>query len=131
MAALAIVTHGTIAPGKRAASGPGAAVGRPGLWPLVSIRTFERITGPKVDRWLVKMVGLLAATIGAVLLRGARSDPARPPNVALAIGAALSFAAVDVVYAGRGRISPIYLGDAVVEVALVAGWRMASREQAR
>ncbi len=78
------------------------------------------------------MVGLLAATIGAVLaLRGARSDPARPPDVALAIGAALSFAAVDVVYAGRGRISPIYLGDAVVEVALVAGWLMASRERAR
>ncbi|MGH7661110.1 MAG: hypothetical protein ACRENA_09390 [Vulcanimicrobiaceae bacterium] len=35
-----------------------------GIWPLLSMRSFEAITGPKTDRWLVRMVGLLAATIG-------------------------------------------------------------------
>src|SRR5215213_7149555 len=28
-----------------------------GVWPFVSIRSFEAVTGPKVDRWLVKTVG--------------------------------------------------------------------------
>jgi hypothetical protein len=36
-----------------------------GLWPLVHLASFEAITGPKVDDWLVRMVGLLAAVIGA------------------------------------------------------------------
>ncbi len=39
-----------------------------GIWPLLSIRTFERVTGPKVDRWLVKTVGVLVTVIGGVLL---------------------------------------------------------------
>mgnify|MGYP003293179536 CR=1 FL=1 len=37
-----------------------------GVWPLVSMRTFELVTGPKTDDWLVRMVGLLAAVIGAL-----------------------------------------------------------------
>jgi hypothetical protein len=49
-----------------------------GLWPLVSLRTFEMVTGPKTDDWLVRMVGLLAAAIGAALLSGAwRETPKR------------------------------------------------------
>ncbi len=28
-----------------------------GLWPLISLRTFTLVTGPKVDLWLVKTVG--------------------------------------------------------------------------
>src|SRR5215212_885809 len=40
-----------------------------GLWPFVSIRTFEAISGPKRDDWLVKTVGALVSSIGAALLR--------------------------------------------------------------
>jgi len=36
-----------------------------GIWPLLSMRTFEAVTGPKVDRWLVKTVGVLVAVIGS------------------------------------------------------------------
>jgi len=90
-----------------------------GLWPIVHMGSFEAITGPKVDDWLVRMVGLLAATIGitlAVAVRGARIGP---EVRTLAILSALSFAAIDLRYALPGRISPIYLADAVVELALV------------
>jgi hypothetical protein len=97
-----------------------------GIWPLVSIRTFERVTGPKVDDWLVRTVGVLAATIGGVLtfrsLRG-RGEP----DPLLGAGAALAFAAVDANYAGRGRISKVYLLDAVAEAALGLGWLVAAR----
>jgi hypothetical protein len=89
-----------------------------GLWPIVSMRSFEWVTGRKTDRWLVRMVGLLAAAIGLALLRG-RDEPIDP---ALPVASAAAFTAVDVVYAAKGTISPIYLGDAVVELGLIAGW---------
>jgi hypothetical protein len=99
-----------------------------GIWPLVSIGTFERITGPKADRWLVRTVGVLAATIGGVLgvravTRGSEPDPL------LGGAAALAFAAVDTRYAATGRISKIYLADAAMELAIIAAWLAARRSR--
>lgn len=91
-----------------------------GLWPLLSLPSFERLTGPKVDKWLVQMVGLLAASIGTTLLVGTRQREADDAIVALAVMSALSFSAIDVVHAARRRIPPIYLGDAIVEAAILA-----------
>lgn len=92
-----------------------------GLWPLVSMRSFEAVTGPKVDKWLVQMVGLLAAAIGLTLLVGARRrDQVGNEILTLAVTSGLSFAGIDVVHAARRRISFIYLGDAICEAALIA-----------
>ena len=100
-----------------------------GVWPLVSMRTFEAVTGPKVDRWLVKTVGVLVAVIGGSLVLGARQ--LAPPTTALAIGSAAGLGAIDTIYAAKGRISRIYLLDAVLEGLLVAawGWRLRQRRQ--
>ena len=104
-----------------------------GLWPLVSLRTFEWVTGPKVDDWLVHMVGLLAATIGVTLWVGAREKQPAPAIVLLAVLSAASFAFIDIRYALVGRISAIYLGDAVVEVAmaLAVTWAWRREKSAR
>ncbi len=91
-----------------------------GLWPIVHLGSFEAITGPKVDDWLVKMVGLLAATIGIALGIAVRHRRWNAEVRTLAILSALSFAAIDLRYALTGRISPIYLADAAVELAIAA-----------
>ncbi|WP_223274031.1 hypothetical protein, partial [Nocardia cerradoensis] len=39
-----------------------------GLWPLVSVRSFEAVFGPKQDRWLQYTVGGLLAGTGVVQL---------------------------------------------------------------
>ena len=91
-----------------------------GVWPLISLRTFERVTGPKTDGWLVKTVGALIAVIGGALLLDARR-PSRG-TVAMAVGSAVALGTVDVVYPARGRISKVYLLDAVAEAALLAMW---------
>jgi energy-converting hydrogenase Eha subunit E len=91
-----------------------------GVWPLLHMASFEAVTGPKVDDWLVRMVGLLAATIGVTLALAVRESRWSAEVRALAILSALSFAAIDVRYALSGRISPIYLADAAVELLLVA-----------
>ncbi len=90
-----------------------------GLWPLFSRRTFEAITGPKTDWWLVEMVGLLAATIGTTLAAGAREEQPGATIRTLAVLAAVSFAGIDIVHGARRRISPVYFGDAIIEAALL------------
>jgi hypothetical protein len=98
-----------------------------GIWPLVSMRTFEEVTGPKVDRWLVKTVGLLIGVLGGTLVASsARGGPSRDLQWA-AIGSAAALTAVDVNYSLKGRISPVYLLDAVLEVVLVGLWAEALR----
>jgi hypothetical protein len=93
-----------------------------GVWPLVSIETFQAVTGPKTDHWLVHTVGILVAANALVLLFAAWRGRPSPEVVLLAVGSALGLTAIDVVYVARDVIPPIYLADAAVEVVLVAGW---------
>lgn len=93
-----------------------------GIWPLISMKTFLMVTGPKIDLWLVKTVGLVLATIGATLLYAGWTGQVNPPVIFLAIGAALSLIVVEIVYVAKRVISPIYLGDALVEVVLIGWW---------
>ena len=93
-----------------------------GVWPLIGIRSFMAVTGPKTDIWLVKTVGVLIAVIGGVLLvSGSWGHPA-PEAMILAVGSALGLTAIDVWYVARRVIPPIYLLDAAVELVLVALW---------
>ncbi|MFN7135051.1 MAG: hypothetical protein ACK4N5_23445 [Myxococcales bacterium] len=101
-----------------------------GVWPLLHYRSFEQFTGRKRDAWLVKTVGLLIAVSGASMLLAARRGAPEPEAALLAAGQAGALGAVDAWYALRGVISPVYLGDAVVEAALVGAW-LASRFDAR
>jgi uncharacterized RDD family membrane protein YckC len=95
-----------------------------GAWALVDMRSFELVTGPKTDKWLVQSFGALvgATGIGLLTARGAgRRDAARIGTLG-----ALAIAACEVVFVKRRQIRPIYLADAAVEVALVAAMMMAS-----
>ncbi len=44
-----------------------------GVWPLINMDSFERVTGAKTDKWLVKTVGVLVAAIGGSLMVAARA----------------------------------------------------------
>lgn len=101
-----------------------------GVWPLISRRTFEAFTGPKVEWWLVETVGLLVTAIGGGLALGAARDRVPPELQIIGAGSAASLAAIDVVYYARGRLPWTYLVDAAVEVAIVAGWAAARRRAA-
>jgi hypothetical protein len=93
-----------------------------GVWPLFSMRTFELVTGPKTDDWLVKTVAVLIIVASAVLLRAAISK--RPTVDTLIVGAGTSIALmnIDLIYALSGVISVIYLGDAAVELVFLGLW---------
>lgn len=93
-----------------------------GIWPILSIRTFEAVTGPKTDDWLVKTVGLLIAVVGAVLILAGARDAVSAEVVVLAVGSALGLAGVDVWYVARRVIPRVYLLDAAAEALLIALW---------
>jgi len=93
-----------------------------GVWPIVHRSSFERVTGPKADFWLVRTVGAVLAVMGAGMLVGATRPAASPETRVMALGAAGALAAVDLVHAGRGKVSSVYLADAAVELGLAAAW---------
>ncbi|WP_420121504.1 hypothetical protein [Nakamurella sp.] len=98
-----------------------------GAWALLHLRSFEAVLGPKVDRWLVRTVAGLLVVNGTVQLTAGPAPGEIRQAARLGVGTALTMALIDVVYAGRGRISKVYLVDAVIEAAWIAGWVSASR----
>jgi hypothetical protein len=94
-----------------------------GIWPLLHRRSFERVTGPKVDFWLVETVGVTVGAIGLGLTQAVVRGGRIPRELrTVATTAAVGLAALDTVYVARRRISPVYLVDAGAEAALVIAW---------
>jgi hypothetical protein len=94
-----------------------------GIWPLVHYRSFEAVTGPKTDSWIVQTVCAAAIVLG---IATAISD--RERSLILSIGSTLAFGATEVAPALRGRIRKVYLLDAGFQSALTclamrSAWR--------
>ena len=65
-----------------------------GVGPLLSSRTFQAVTGPKRDVWLVQTVGALIGVVGGTLAVAVATRQHETPIVrTLALGSALSLAA--------------------------------------
>jgi hypothetical protein len=102
-----------------------------GFWPVFTIRTFEWITGPKADRWLVKATGLLIGVIGLVVGLSARRRRITPEIAVLGAGSALSLGGIDLFYVRRGRLRWVYALDGLGELALAAAWALAWQRRLR
>ena len=93
-----------------------------GLWPIVHLPSFERVTGRKKEKWLVKTMGGLIAAVGGALAVGALEKRRSHALSVLGVGSAFALAAADIVYVARGQISRVYLADAAAETALLTLW---------
>lgn len=110
---------GTRGSGVAVAHGAFNVVG--GLWPLVHLRSFEWVFGPKTDDWLQMTTGGLLVSAGLAQL--AAADPqSRAHARRIGLGTALTLLAVDLVYVPRGRIRPTYLLDAAMQTGWIAAW---------
>lgn len=118
-------------PARTIAFGQGVFYLLGGVWPLVHLRSFFAVTGPKTDAWLVQTVGALLAVIGVALLLVARRPRVDAEWKFLAAAAAFVLAAVDVIFVHRRVIPPIYLADAAAETLLVAAWLAVSAARRR
>ena len=92
------------------------------LWSIFSVDTFQKVTGPKTDVWLVKTVGVLVAAIGGALgVAGYRRTEA-PEIGLLGAGSASGLAGIDTYYVAKGRIPAVYALDAVAELVFLVCW---------
>jgi hypothetical protein len=91
-----------------------------GVWSLAHRRSFERVTGPKEDYWLVQTVGTLAIAIGTSLGIAVRRRAQQPETIALGAASCIAFGLASV-RASRTE-SRVYLGDAFLEIAFLAAW---------
>ena len=91
-----------------------------GVWSLAHRRSFERVTGPKEDYWLVQTVGSLAIAIGASLGIAARRRAQGPETIALGAASCIAFGLASV--RASQTESPVYIGDALLELAFLAAW---------
>jgi hypothetical protein len=105
--------------------------GLTGIWPLVSIETFQVVTGKKTDHlvtgdendhWLVMTVGVLITAIAISLFVAAWRRSLARETITLAVSAAIGLAAIDFIYVSREVLLPGYLADAAIECLLIAGW---------
>jgi hypothetical protein len=98
-----------------------------GMWPLVSMRSFEKVLGPKAEHWLVRTVAGLLVTSGIAQVRSssiAQASDARR----VGLGTAATLGIIDVRYALPGRIRRIYLLDALLEAGWIMAWLRSSRD---
>ncbi|MEV5885220.1 hypothetical protein AB0L74_21225 [Streptomyces sp. NPDC052020] len=93
-----------------------------GLWPLLHLRSFEWVFGPKTDVWLQKTTGGLLLSAGAAQLAAAADPRGAAQARRIGLGSALTLLAVDLVYVPKGRIRPTYLLDAAMQAAWIAAW---------
>lgn len=76
------------------AGGHGAFMLATGMWPLLSIKSFQAVTGPKEDLWLVKTVGCLLTVAGLHSILASRSgeeESYRSGQVAAGVSASLVY----------------------------------------
>lgn len=90
-----------------------------GLWPLIHMRSFERVSGPKTDKWLVYTVSLMILCSGLMFV--VFND--HREMIYLALMNAACLAAIDIIFSVRSIIRKVYLLDAVVELLFI-GWHV-------
>jgi|1186.fasta_scaffold11580_2 hypothetical protein len=102
----------------------GAFLAATGLWPLLHLRSFARLTAPRPEGWLTRGAGLCCTNLGAALLAaGARGKVAQ--ELRLAAGTTgLTIAALDLHSAARRRSLPQLL-NGLAQLAFAAAWTMA------
>jgi hypothetical protein len=104
-----------------------------GVWPLVSVETFQMATGRKTDHlvadpptesdhWMLNTISALIIAISVVILASAWRRRVSADVALLGVASAVALTVIDVVYVARGTILPIYLADAAVEVVLILSW---------
>ena len=84
------------------------------VWPLISIRSFEYVSGKKTDNWtgreadhwLVNTAAVLILAVGSTLAVAAYRGQPTPEVIVLALVAAVALLMIDVVYVARRVISP-------------------------
>ena len=93
-----------------------------GAWPLVHMPSFEAVTGPKDEHWLVRSVAGILIVISITLFAQLGKGRIEYAAITTAMGASFVLAMVGIITAIAAVISPIYLVDGAVHFFFFACW---------
>jgi hypothetical protein len=92
------------------------------LWPMIHMRSFEAVAGPKKEHWLVYTVSLLLlGIISPMIYHLVNSEKVSVEIMILSIAAAMGLALIDIIFSLRGIIWKTYLIDAAIEILMILG----------
>jgi len=93
-----------------------------GALPLIDLNSFQLVTGPKHDLWLVQTVGAMLTVVGLSFCVAGSRHVVGAGTYFLAAASAFTLLLVDLIFTSQGTISPIYLLDAAAELLLLIAW---------
>jgi hypothetical protein len=93
-----------------------------GLWPVLALDSFLKVTGHRADYWLSQKMGLLLVVLGATLCLAAYRRAKSPEVLLLAVASATVLAGADLLFFFAGTLSWVYLIDAAVQLIILALW---------
>ncbi len=93
-----------------------------GVWPILHMDSFLKVTGPKTDLWLVKTVGVLIIVISSGLIYAGITNQFNTPMLMIAMASTVGFIVVELVYVFKHVISPVYAMDALAQFGLLVWW---------
>lgn len=91
-------------------------------WPIIDIKSFIAVTGPKNDLWLVKTVAALLISVSVTLGSFLFIKTDLRPAIILGASTSAAFIIVDFYYAISNVISDIYMADGLLETVFLLGW---------
>lgn len=93
-----------------------------GLWPLLHLQSFEQVTGPKSDDWLVRSVAGILVVVGIGLLYDASHHRLAAGMRRTAAGISLVLALVALISSTAGWVSWLYFIDGLAHASFFLGW---------
>ncbi len=84
--------------------------------------SFEAVTGPKVDEFLVRSIALILLLTSAVLFSQLRRKELEHSGVIMALGISLILGSVAIISAALGYIRAVYFLDGSMHVLFAIGW---------
>ena len=102
-----------------------------GIWALIDVDSFMRVTGPKTDIWMVKTLSLMFTSMGLTFLLAAYLGEGKLLFSVLGFFTCASVLGIDVYYSLNEVIWKVYLIDGFMQMLFLAGFIMLLKQQSK
>lgn len=93
-----------------------------GLWPLVDMQSFESVTGPRSDHWLVRSLAGMLIIVGAALIWSVQRGHIDHSMRGVAAGSSGMLALVALISGMNGPVDPVSVIGASLHGVLALCW---------
>lgn len=93
-----------------------------GVWPLVHLKSFMEVTGPKTDIWLVQTVAVLILSYSVLFFYVAFKKRIAPVYALMGTISTFGLAIIELYYYLQGTLKWVYFIDSIIEMIFFIYW---------